>query len=1018
VDPVSPNFFAGLAVEMIKRLANHQTGSRDNQGFRLRQDLINKRVLKRSGFTTVKLLNKLSGQVPESDQLGLSRALSAPEGEQLVRAVAVACLTDSFLQRREELEENLTAILVLVSDMRPETAEMCAGIAVGVLAESNVEVIEQLNSSDPRQLRAASDRAETEQQSGYLFAIAKRTRMLRRHSPDDLREFLDFAERYRLQVNRATKHLVPAYFDTQKRVDIRRLHVAPEFDSQDGFVSFDNLLRRELPRYDRVVVLGDPGAGKSTFAQRVVHEHSRGRLGDGYTRVPFVVTIREYEKRNGGNGRSIIKYLTEWISDEYHIDSPPGAVEYFLATGRAFVVFDGLDELQEVDRRRDTVNAIELFAAQYPTTPILVTSRLVGYREAPLHRQTFQEMYLQRFSFHDIETYVHRWFALDETLSERDKQTVADGFLRESYSIDDIRANPMMLSLLCNVYRGARSIPQNRAELYGRCAQMLFEKWDAHRGIDHQGILKADARGALQDIALWTFRSHHDTDRILERDLRRRLVDYWMANRIEDRLRAEDEADRLMESWRGRAWVLTDVGIVDSPSGQQRAYQFTHQTFLEYFAAVELVRRHPSPAKLWEVLRPHLQKNEWDIVAQVSIQLLEDFYRGGKDGLVDRLLTKVTRSDLPLEPRINLLEFAVRNLDTLAPGPRVQRNAARVAVDLATAAQPDFSDATEFDDGSPDLEPADLDDRSRAAAVDVLLAGLLAPGDSGMYFRDEAAHRFETLIGSADDGQAAKAFVVSANLDLVGLAAGGAQGLAKTVVNVVQRDGLVRRKWRAWADVTYFAATTALRHGLISHEDFAEAAPTAAVLLDEPPLAWNSDLIPSPSAGLHWLRRYLRLTDADSEFSSPVNYGTQARDLMRNLGLRLIAGRPPHFGFEWFHGYQLLRSLVRHTPVGEANDPLLLGSPRFTRDPAEIYGASVLFCAFIEDFGDPDDLDHFDPFASMELGPLEPLRSVFRARFAPAMGSEAQEVLSESPLAAVAKKRLAAWSRSQLDFAD
>lgn len=962
--------------------------------------------MKRSGSTTVRMLNEISQKIPEADQIRLGRALSAPEAEQLVRAVAIACLAGDIAQVRDDLNANLAAVLILIGDMKPDIAKSCAKTIVSVLIENNVEAIEELNSGSSRLLSAAADRAAAERQIGYLSTVAKRTRIFMRHTPEDLRGFLDFADRYRTQVNRDNSELIPAYFDTEKRVSIEHLHVAPSFDSQHGVVTFDSLFNRALPEYERVIVLGDPGAGKSTFAQRVVYEHSRRSLGERDARVPFVVRIRDYEKQRDAGGSSIPDHLSQWVRKQYHLEVPVGAVEYFLATGLAFVVFDGLDELQEVSQRRDMVTAIESFIGLYPTTAVLATSRLVGYREAPLRKKTFQELQIRRFSFKDIETYVHRWFSLDGALAEYEKGAVADSFLGESYSIDDVRANPMMLSLLCNVYRGARSIPRNRAELYQRCAQMLFERWDAQRGIRHGGILKADARGALQDVALWTFGDRHSSDYILERDLRKRLVDYWMVNRVEDRLQAEDEADRLMESWRGRAWVLTDVGIVESQGDEQRAYQFTHQTFLEYFAAVELVRRHPSPMQLWGVLESRLLVSEWDIVAQVAIQLLEDGYRGGKDGFIDCLLDLVEDSSTPLAHRVNLLEFAVRNLDILAPSPTVQRRTARVAVELVSLAQPTFSDATEFGDDSGGSEPADLDDQESAAAIAVLQAGLR---DSGSYFPEEASLHFGSTIRSESKMKAAKAFVVGANLDLLDLATCDESGMADVVV-AARQGNLVRERWSAWADVTYFAATTALRHGLVSHIEFARASPTAAILLDEPPIARSSGLYPGPSPGLHWFRRYLGVPDTDSDFAVQVSYGGQARDVVSALGQRLLKSDVPYFGVEWFQTHGIFRTLATSPPESQADEA------RMNRDPFEIFGASVLLCAFLEEAVEPGDATAFNKFALLQLGPLEPLRLVFHSRFVPELRASAQKILLASPLPKLAQRRLAEWSDESVDF--
>ena len=47
-------------------------------------------------------------------------------------------------------------------------------------------------------------------------------------------------------------------------------------------------------------------------------------------------------------------------------------------------------------------------------------------------------------------------------------------FISESASVADLRSNPLMLALLCILYRGAGSLPRNRTEVYEQCASMLY----------------------------------------------------------------------------------------------------------------------------------------------------------------------------------------------------------------------------------------------------------------------------------------------------------------------------------------------------------------------------------------------------------------------------------------------------------------------------------------------------------------------------------------------------------------
>lgn len=112
-------------------------------------------------------------------------------------------------------------------------------------------------------------------------------------------------------------------------------------------------------------------------------------------------------------------------------------------------MFDGLDELLDTYRRREISHAVEAFANLYSPTSILVTSRKVGYREAPLAPNVFSTVLLEDFSDEEVGSYVARWFRLDDTLTAKEQDSLAKAFMAESRSIPDLRSNALVLSLQC-----------------------------------------------------------------------------------------------------------------------------------------------------------------------------------------------------------------------------------------------------------------------------------------------------------------------------------------------------------------------------------------------------------------------------------------------------------------------------------------------------------------------------------------------------------------------------------------
>ena len=144
---------------------------------------------------------------------------------------------------------------------------------------------------------------------------------------------------------------------------------------------------------------------------------------------------------------------------------------------------------------------VERFCTEYPLAPVMVTSRATGCRQAKLDPQTFSTYLLRGFAEARVAEYVRKWFAQDSAARPDD----ADTFLVESASLSDVRSNPLMLALLCILYRGDGSIPRNRAEVYEQCAHLLLRKWDSRRKIHLKLRAGHLLEPVLRHLAWWLF---------------------------------------------------------------------------------------------------------------------------------------------------------------------------------------------------------------------------------------------------------------------------------------------------------------------------------------------------------------------------------------------------------------------------------------------------------------------------------------------------------------------------------
>ena len=122
-------------------------------------------------------------------------------------------------------------------------------------------------------------------------------------------------------------------------------------------------------------------------------------------------------------------------------------------------------------------------ASSTPLAGTLVTSRLIGYDQARLDDRQFVAYRIAGFDDLRVAEYARKWFALEEGMKPGDEEQWADTFMDESANVADLRVNPLLLSLMCILYRGEGSLPRNRAQVYEQCASLMFRRWDTWRRI-------------------------------------------------------------------------------------------------------------------------------------------------------------------------------------------------------------------------------------------------------------------------------------------------------------------------------------------------------------------------------------------------------------------------------------------------------------------------------------------------------------------------------------------------------
>lgn len=632
----------------------------------------------------------------------------------VVNALAMKIASDSPDYSSEALHQIDVNLRMLGAD-----ASISHGLAREILDRlyaQSAEVLDTLVEQHPTAEVLIRDRALQERSVQALEKLATASRVL--VSDESFDRLCRLNQAYIRQIIQQTKDVLLPHPYMKRRISLDDIFIAPSLDMGiDPSTGMQKLI--DWAFEEQLVILGDPGAGKSTLGQKICLDLARSAShgSDKILVTPLPIRLRDYGAASESGPLSFVQLLCNTARTEYQMpdsnEDLESFFEFLLLNGRALVVFDGLDEFLDPTLRRQVADRVEHFAVAYPAASILVTSRRVGYDWAPLDYENFSTVEILPFSTPQVEAYASKWFAAADELGEEDADTLTSRFLVESAHADELRSTPLLLSLLCSVYIGRGYIPRNRPEVYEACTTLLFNTWDRDRGLRPELEIEHHIVPLLSYIAWWMYIDANLEHGVPENQIIDKATEYLKTFRFEDYHQARAAAKNFLRYCRDRLWVFTEVGSEsDVP-----LYAFTHHTFLEYLASEHLVYTKDDLSDFCDAVARLAMHSSGSIVPDLATQIFNKrTYRGDavlmtaldyvewaprhssvpvslptasgmatvssqRSAIEDRAIMPNDSSEGPSRSSArSLLAFVVRCLEFIVPRPSVARSAVELSV--------------------------------------------------------------------------------------------------------------------------------------------------------------------------------------------------------------------------------------------------------------------------------------------------------------------------------------------------
>jgi predicted NACHT family NTPase len=337
--------------------------------------------------------------------------------------------------------------------------------------------------------------------------------------------------------------------------------------------------------HPKLMVLGKPGAGKTTFLKSLTVECIQPENNFFTDLVPLFVTLREFVKAaHKTQSWKLLDYLVCVLAEQWNGCDRANAKE-ILVQGRSFVLLDGLDEVPPEDLE-NVLDAVQEFG--YLINRLVITCRTQSQQAL----DGFTDVEVADFTPEQVDRFVENWFNTVDSGSQELLAPQLQEKLRatENKPIAELTITPVLLNLICAVFRDEQgNLPKKRFELYTKGMRQLLERLK-RTPIDERLTID-DKEKFLAELALTLFESndYFPEQQTLEKFIR----DYFRVER--------SVATKIMKAFE------TETGLLIERSAGY--WSFSHLTFHEYFTVLKIIESNDSEIK--QRLNRYVLEKRW-----------------------------------------------------------------------------------------------------------------------------------------------------------------------------------------------------------------------------------------------------------------------------------------------------------------------------------------------------------------------------------------------------------------------